>query len=55
MSQSANVRSLQAIRDFRIAMANFGDDARNALSSVEMEIRRTREGDSAKKAGKAGA
>jgi hypothetical protein len=43
MSQSANVRSLQAIRDFRVAMANFGDDARNALSSVEMEIRRTRD------------
>jgi hypothetical protein len=43
MNRSANVRSLQAIRDFKVAMANFGDDGRNALSSVEMEIRRTRD------------
>jgi hypothetical protein len=40
---SANVKSVEAIRDFRIAMTNFSDDARNALSAVEMEIRRTRD------------
>lgn len=43
MSQSANVRSIQAIHDFRIALTNFAEDARNALSSVEMEVRRTRD------------
>jgi hypothetical protein len=43
MSQSANVRSIEAIKDFRIALTNFAEDAHNALSSVEMEIRRTRD------------
>jgi hypothetical protein len=43
MSQSANVRSIQAIRDFRAALATFAEDARNALSSSEMEVRRTRD------------
>jgi len=42
MSQSANVRSIQAIRDFKAAMATFAEDGRNALSSTEMEIRRVR-------------
>ena len=42
MSQSANVRSVQAIHDFKIAMANFAEDARTALSSSEMEVRRVR-------------
>jgi hypothetical protein len=43
MSQSANVRSIQAIRDFKAALATFAEDARNALSSSEMEVRRTRD------------
>jgi hypothetical protein len=42
MSQGANVRSIQAIRDFKAFLATFAEDARNALSSSEMEIRRTR-------------
>ena len=42
MSQSANVRSIQAIRDFKVALATFAEDGRNALSSTEMEIRRVR-------------
>ena len=42
MSQSANVGSIQAIRDFKVALANFADDARNALSASEMEVRRVR-------------
>src|SRR3954469_18108999 len=43
MSQSANVRSVEAIHDFKVSLTNFADDARNALSSVEMELRRTRD------------
>ena len=43
MSQSANVRSTESIRDFRIAMTNFSEEGRNALSAVEMELRRTRD------------
>ncbi len=43
MSQSANVRSVQAIHDFRIALTNFSEEARTALSSAEMEVRRTRD------------
>ncbi|MFO0908347.1 MAG: hypothetical protein U0794_08295 [Isosphaeraceae bacterium] len=43
MSSSANVKSVEAIRDFRIAMTTFAEDARNALSAVEMEIRRIRD------------
>ena len=42
MSQSANVRSIEAIHDFKIALANFAEDARNALSGVESDIRKTR-------------
>ena len=42
MSQSANVRSIQAIRDFKVALATFAEDGRNALSSTDMEIRRVR-------------
>ncbi len=42
MSQSANVRSIQAIRDFKVALATFSEDGRNALSSTEMEVRRVR-------------
>ena len=42
MSESANVKSISAIHDFKIALANFAEDARNALSSTEMEVRRAR-------------
>ena len=43
MSQSANVRSVGAIHDFKIALTNFAEDARNALGSAEMDLRRTRD------------
>jgi hypothetical protein len=42
MSQSANVKSVAAIQDFKVAMANFADDARNALNGVESDLRKTR-------------
>jgi hypothetical protein len=41
MSQ-ANVRSVDAIRDFKIALINFAEEAQIALGSVEMEIRQAR-------------
>jgi hypothetical protein len=37
MSQ-ANVRSHDAIREFKLDLINFADEARNALDAVEMEI-----------------
>jgi hypothetical protein len=40
---SANVKSIEAIHEFRISLTNFSEDARNALGAVEMEIRRTRD------------
>ena len=43
MSQSANVRSVDALKDFKIAMITFAEDARNALSSTDMEVRRIRD------------
>jgi hypothetical protein len=43
MSSSANVKSIESIRDFRISLTNFSEDARNALSAVEMEVRRIRD------------
>jgi hypothetical protein len=43
MNQSANVRSVEAIERFKIAMVTFADDARNALTGVDMEIRRVRD------------
>ncbi|MGE3820433.1 MAG: hypothetical protein AB7I30_13545 [Isosphaeraceae bacterium] len=43
MSQTAKVRSVESIRDFKVAMNNFVEEARNALSSVEMEVRRVRD------------
>lgn len=43
MSKSANVRSVQALKDFRVAMCNFAEDARGALGGVEMEIRKFRD------------
>jgi len=43
MSDSANVRSIDAIKHFRSVLATFAEDARNALGSSEMEVRRTRD------------
>lgn len=43
MSKSANVRSIQALKDFRIAYCNFAEDARGAVGGVEMEIRKFRD------------
>ncbi len=43
MSRSANVLSTQTLKDFKITLCNFGEEARNALSGVEMELRRTRD------------
>ena len=43
MSQSANVRSTETIREFRIALTTFAEEGRNALGSVEMELRRMRD------------
>src|SRR5690349_14121624 len=42
MSQGANVRSVEAIQQFKIALINFAEDAKNALGSVDMEIRTVR-------------
>jgi hypothetical protein len=43
MSRSANVRSTQTLTDFKNSLCNFGEEARNALSGVEMELRRVRD------------
>ena len=43
MSRSANVQSIQTLKDFKVAMINFGEEARNALSGVEMDLRRMRD------------
>jgi hypothetical protein len=42
MSQGANVRSLDALRDFKVTLINFAEEAGNALTGVEMEIRQVR-------------
>jgi hypothetical protein len=43
MNQSANVRSVESIQIFKVALTTFAEEAFVALSSVEMEIRRTRD------------
>lgn len=43
MSRSANVQSIQTLKDFKLAMIAFGEDARNALSGVDMDLRRMRD------------
>jgi hypothetical protein len=43
MSNSANVQSIQSLKDFKVAMINFAEDARNSLSGVDMEVRRVRD------------
>jgi hypothetical protein len=43
MSRSANVHSVQSLKDFKVAMVEFAEDARNALSGVDMDLRRMRD------------
>lgn len=43
MSGGAHVGSIDAVRDFRAALANFAHEAREALISFDMESRRTLE------------
>jgi hypothetical protein len=43
MSKSANVLSVDALKDFKVQMCNFAEEARNALSGVDMELRRIRD------------
>jgi len=43
MAESANVGSIDAIREFREALGCFIEDARNALTAVELENRRNNE------------
>ncbi len=43
MSNSANVRSVQTLKDFKLTMCNFAEEARSALSGVDMELRRMRD------------
>ena len=43
MSDTAKVKSVDALREFREALLVFIDDARNALTAVEMENRRVTE------------
>lgn len=41
MSTGAKVRSIDTLREFRVAMSNFGCAASQAMAAVEVEIRRT--------------
>ncbi len=41
MSSQASVRSIDAIKDLRVALALYGEDTLGAIGSVEAEIRRT--------------
>jgi hypothetical protein len=43
MSQDARVLSVQALRDFKGSMIRFVEEARGALSGVDMELRRMRD------------
>ncbi len=43
MADSAKVLSVDALKQFRIALINFVEEGRNALSGVDMELRRMRE------------
>ncbi len=40
MNQSANVTSIDAVRAFRAALVNFEENARDAVTCLELEIRR---------------
>lgn len=41
MADTADVRSVEAIRDLRAALLRYGEDARIALSDVDFDIRKT--------------
>jgi hypothetical protein len=41
MSESAQVTSIEALKDFRADLCTFGDRAKDGLSSVQMAIQRT--------------
>jgi len=43
MSDSASVRSIDAIREFREALCVFGEDCRAGLTSVDMELNRAQQ------------
>jgi hypothetical protein len=40
MGPSARVTSIEALREFRASLCRFGHDARDAISAIELEIRR---------------
>src|SRR5262245_51525588 len=41
MSQRAQVTSIEVLRDFKVGLAVFCEDAAEALCAIEIEIRRT--------------
>jgi hypothetical protein len=41
MSSQASVRSIDSLKDLRVALALYGEDALGALGAVEAEVRRT--------------
>jgi len=41
MSQAANVRSLEAIREFRVALIKFIEKAKRSVATAESEVQRT--------------
>lgn len=41
MAESANVNSIDALKDFRSAWVRFAEEARNALTDVDFDLRRT--------------
>src|SRR5579863_9452142 len=43
MSKSANVLSVQTLKDFKNVLCNYAEEARNSLSGVDMELRRMRD------------
>ncbi|WP_165219548.1 hypothetical protein [Aquisphaera insulae] len=43
MADAAKVLSVQALKDFRISLINFVEEARNALGGVDMELKRMRD------------
>jgi len=43
MGRTANVLSVQTLRDFKNTMINFAEEARNALGGVDTELRRMRD------------
>ncbi|MDR3635562.1 MAG: hypothetical protein P4L84_17290, partial [Isosphaeraceae bacterium] len=43
MSLSANVRSVDALKDVKLGLIAYAEDARAALTTVDMEVRRVRD------------